>query len=272
LHAVRRNFRWLQRALAVARTVVGAARGGRGRAYAAWVSTRLLLRGRSGGEYGRLYRLPLVLGGLRLSLHMSSASDLEVVHEIFGEREYATASVAQPRTVVDLGSHIGVSVIWFRSQFPQARILAVEPDPESFHKLALNTGELPGVELRECAITEADGTEVELKHTREAWTSSLGGAADRVVQVRGRSLDALLAEAGIDSIDLMKIDIEGSEFDVIAGFNGLERVHAIVGELHEGPESPRVRDVLGSMGEFDVRIHAEAPNRVVFSARRRDAA
>jgi FkbM family methyltransferase len=181
------------------------------------VEARLRLR------YGRLGELPWVVG---------PKSDFDVLSEVFVERVYAFGlPAAAPRVILDLGAHIGASVLFFHERFPDARIVALEPDPGTFERLRRNVGGLPGVELRHAAVAPQDGP-VPFFPSRQGWVSSLTGDGDSVT-VEGCTLAGLLRELG--SVDLLKIDVEGAEREVLAGA-ALGEVGTIIGEYHGTPD------------------------------------
>jgi FkbM family methyltransferase len=188
--------------------------------------------------------------GRRHRLQLADRSDALALHEIFARGEYEVELGGAPDAYVDLGAHAGFAVLYFRTAFPGARVLAVEPNPWTFSRLRANVGALPGVELLRCAVgaTEAEGR---LDVRGESWASRLGSAG---APVRLRRLDALLREADVDPAGtLLKIDVEGAEWDVLSSVGPPLRFLAVVGEFH--PQlSPVGADRFFSLFDgFDVR-------------------
>ena len=73
------------------------------------------------------------------TFHHRNESEFELLsREIFEEGEYWFASDKAHPTILDCGSHIGLSVAWFKRRFPKAQIIAFEPDPDSFRLLQTN--------------------------------------------------------------------------------------------------------------------------------------
>jgi FkbM family methyltransferase len=190
------------------------------------------------GRLGR-FGLPLWLhvGGRRRPFRFRDHSELMALKEIFVDGEYGFEPPREPRTILDLGANVGQAALYFRSRFPAARIVSVEPASESFSLLARNLGGDPGIELRQCAVTGRDGT-VQLRKYHLSWINRV--SSERVDDPRaltedvdGLSLGSLLDAAGMETVDLVKADIEGLEYDVFVDSPALHRVGTLVGEVHE---------------------------------------
>jgi FkbM family methyltransferase len=172
--------------------------------------------------------------GRTLTVTLRSYGDLDVVHELFVREEYGAAVLpATARVVVDAGANIGLATMELRLRFPEARIIACEPDPKAYATLVRNVGGDPGVEAHNVALSDADG-ETTLWTSPTSVVSSfertLGG--QRPVTVPTLTLASLLARTGVDRVDLLKLDVEGAERLVLSDGAPLERVDALVGEVH----------------------------------------
>jgi FkbM family methyltransferase len=182
---------------------------------------------------GRRYEVTFGALGRRVRCDLSDASELEVLRNIFVEEEYRLPAAEPVHTVVDLGSHVGLSVLWFRAMYQDAEIVAVEPHPDTFRRLQRNVGHLDRVHLVNVAVAASDGRRA-LFSSDESWAASLQAQPElaHADQVTCRRLDDLIAELGIQSVDLLKVDIEGAEKEVLSTFAGLGRVRTLVCEYH----------------------------------------
>lgn len=169
-----------------------------------------------------------------MSWWVGPKSDLEVMNELLLLGEYGDLPVKAPARILDLGSHIGVSILAFRTAYPDAQIVGIEPDPDSYERLRRNVGSLSGVEIHRRAVAATDGT-LDLNLSAQPWMSGAvaGGSVRGTVQVEARSLDRLLDDLGWRTVDLVKIDVEGAEVGVLRASGRLADVGAIVGELHD---------------------------------------
>ena len=172
-----------------------------------------------------------------------SSSDIPTFQQIFGDYEYDSPHLPPSADViVDLGANIGLATVFFGMRYPQARLLAVEPDPGNFAALVANTAALGDrVQRQQAAVWMRDGTinlhtEGEDGASLGAWggrTSDLAGATSSVTKCY--RLDTLLDAAGFATVDMLKMDIEGAELQIFS--TGVERwisrVGMIIIETHD---------------------------------------
>jgi FkbM family methyltransferase len=198
---------------------------------------RLWWRERQRRRDSPLEPLRLRDGSEVVELWVSEFNDLHVIREAFGDRVYALPSRIRPRTILDLGANIGASVLWFSRRFPDAEIHAVEPDRRSLEKLRRNVDGLPGVTVHHAAVGGEDG-ERTFYEAERGWASSLvQGAAlrGRPTQVRVLTLPALVHEhVGSERVDLVKLDVEGAEWEVLPRLRLAELTDVVAGEMHAG--------------------------------------
>jgi methyltransferase FkbM-like protein len=123
---------------------------------------------------------------------------------------------------------------------------------------------LTGVEVHDVAVTSADGA-VDFHPATQAWISSLRDRADgsTPIRVRGQSLDSLLDELDIPSVDLLKIDVEGEELAVLGASTRLGDIRAIVGELHDPAQLHGLRELLS---DYEVELRNVTDDHIAFSA------
>jgi len=193
------------------------------------------------GLPGAIRRVVILENGVRVVLFVEDIGDIHAVGGVFREREYALPARAaralegRCAAIADLGSHIGASVAWLNAHHPEARILGLEPDPRSFRKLAAVAARRPSVEVLEAAVAGSPGRRVLSCPPGRHMASSLHGVpGGEPVEVECVTLDAACARAGLERIDLLKLDVEGSELEVLSSFQGLNQVRVVIGEFHPG--------------------------------------
>jgi FkbM family methyltransferase len=175
--------------------------------------------------------------GQTFTCAISDSSELFVLADVFCDEQYRLPDNVCPRTILDLGSHIGASIIFFSLKYPQASIYGFEPHPETFRKLQRNVGDLANVRIFRAAVADTDGP-VTLFEGRGSWASSLradwGSEDSGRIVVEGKTIDTILHDLRLASVDLMKIDVEGVELDILRATQSPEaRAAVIVGEVHD---------------------------------------
>lgn len=199
-------------------------------------------------------------GGVRPFI-VPDYAGLKVLDEVFYRGEYDLDLVMSPTTIVDLGSHVGASALFFRRKWPDARITAVEASPHLVEILRRNVDGL-GIEVRHAALTATTGTASFIEGTA-SWNGKTREATGEN-EVPALALDDLLA----DPVDLMKLDIEGGEFVAIPASARLRNAAVIVGEIHAEPETQEARRLLDSFEGFAVSAEGDGSGHTLFRATR----
>jgi FkbM family methyltransferase len=141
---------------------------------------------------------------------------LDLFEEIFIYEVYKFSSTKKSPLIVDCGSNIGMSVLYFKLIFPAGKIMAFEPHPASFNLLHENVAanDIADVSLFNFALGDLDQTA--LLHNEEGedtLTMSLfrneANATSEKINVKK------LSDHVHGKIDLVKIDVEGSEDKII---------------------------------------------------------
>jgi len=138
----------------------------------------------------------------------------------------------KPETIVDAGAHIGMASILFARKFPFARIIAIEPEPSNFAALLRNTSPYKNITLVQAALWNEDG-EVTLGRSNAHVKGAFQVVENGEKRVRAMTMDTLMRETGIQSIDLLKVDIEGAEKEVFTACDWIQKVRIVAIELHD---------------------------------------
>lgn len=166
-------------------------------------------------------------------------SDTTVLKKIFLTKEYETPFPSNPRVIVDAGANIGLATLYYAQQYPDAKIIAIEPERSNFKVLQKNCAGMPNVILVEGALW---GKEVKLviedptaakfafSVTESQSTSSVLSEEMQAVTIPG-----IMRKFGLDRIDILKLDIEGAEYELFkeGAESWLGAIGQIVIELHD---------------------------------------
>ena len=272
--------RILRRAGRVARVLALAARlsrlgsGPLSRAKIAYVTVVLGARRilRRPGE--RWHTLRLRIARSRLHVAVSDYGELEVMRDILLDEDYSLGALPAPGVLLDVGANIGLAALYFRAQYPDAEIVAIEPDPATFAKLERNGGSDPRIRPVNAAVAAEPGELLLFRPAGYSIASSLkrdgtdGGAYARV---RAETLDGLCAELDLPRVDLVKLDVEGAELDALRGFARLEEVPVVIGEAHPELLGDDLEEFFGLLAGFEVRRLSESDDAISFLGTKAEA-
>lgn len=179
------------------------------------------------------WRFLISFEGHRYEMYLQQLLDVHVFREIFVDQHYQAEQNDLAKYVIDLGSNIGLSVIYFAHKFPQAHIVAVEPHPICIPLLESNVKQFGSrIRIYTKAVCEED-KEITFYLNDEHWSASIiyRRGDKKGVRVPCITLNTILKEQGIDKVDLLKCDIEGAEYSVFSAID-TNRLSRVIGELH----------------------------------------
>ena len=160
-------------------------------------------------------------------------SDVATFWQIFFRRIYPV--YVSDRLIIDAGANIGAFTLYALQTAPQARVVAVEPAPDSCERIRsmLREHHLEDrCRLHEAALGASSGeTSIQLNVGSQFRKTGVSGSP-----VPGIALDSVVPRGA--SVDLLKMDIEGAEYDVLTAVSPetLSRIRRVVLEFH--PDAP----------------------------------
>jgi FkbM family methyltransferase len=156
------------------------------------------------------------------------SSDFLAFNQVFIKEEYKKLTRlknADP-IIVDAGANIGCTTLYFYSFYPDAYIIAIEPDKENFNALTRNVrlNNLKNIYLTRAALWYKKDTVTLTNNYRDQrqWSIQVSDHGDQVVE--SKTLHDIVGDAGKNKIDVLKMDIEGAEKSVFKLDINLESV------------------------------------------------
>jgi FkbM family methyltransferase len=157
--------------------------------------------------------------GLRLRFYPTLFSSAR--HMLFtpggserGERDFIFAHLPKDGVFVDAGANAGFFLFAVAAKRPNCKILAFEAIAGFAAMLNFNirSNNLSNVMLETVALSDEDG---EVSFNLDTQSTAYG---QNTITVPARRLEGVLAERGLDHVDVLKIDVEGSEDRVLLPF------------------------------------------------------
>lgn len=151
---------------------------------------------------------------LGFSIQSFSHYDLSfLIHEIFAQEIYKFSTTSLEPFIIDCGSNIGISLLYFKSLYPKARIIGFEPDATTYKVLLSNikNNNLDNITVHQKALHPTQTTLTFYSNSREP-----GSARNNLFEMFGcstkKEIQATPLSAFItEPVDFLKIDIEGAE-------------------------------------------------------------
>ena len=155
--------------------------------------------------------------------------------------------------IIDVGAYIGLSILYFKSRYPNAHIIAFEPNPNVFPLLEENVeyNNIKNVQLHNIAIGE-NTKERKLyiessgfaafstaSFKKDAWN---GKQKSRPIIVKTEPLSKYINE----KVDLLKIDVEGAEYEILKELNksgSFSKIENLLVEYHPS-ENSKLRNLV----------------------------
>jgi FkbM family methyltransferase len=171
--------------------------------------------------------------------------EVKVFWNIFIRSTYHVAH--DDRLIFDAGANIGMFAVWAARIAPRARVFSLEPWPSTFERLNRHI-EINGLADRvvtanvalagDTGLRRLIGSETESCSNRiqlDRTLSAEEGRSPAGELIACRTLEAALDDFGIDTLDLLKMDIEGSEHETLLASppSVLRRIKRIDLEYHE---------------------------------------
>lgn len=176
--------------------------------------------------------------------------DLETLWQIYFHQAYKLES--GDRVVVDAGANIGLFACFAAAALPECSVYSVEPFPPTYKRLEEHVranGFVSRIRCFQIALAgvpgqvamTAEGVASQMVHVIQKGSHTASGKATPVseatVEVEAVTLGTFLNGLNASQVDLLKIDIEGSEYDVLLAVSphDLDRVKRINVEYHSKP-------------------------------------
>jgi FkbM family methyltransferase len=163
--------------------------------------------------------------------------------------------------IFDVGANVGQSVELFRNYFARPVIHSFEPGTAAFEELTRATAGVPDLHRNNFGLASQAGSRTFIENELTNMSSLLEPGSDcwggikQTYAVDVTTIDDYCAANGIERIDILKIDTQGSEFDVVKGAEAMLRKGAIhliyleiiFSEMYKG--LPRLDEVYGFLAD-----------------------
>ena len=195
-----------------------------------------------------------------ISITYRDDSDLSVIDEFFVDKMYRSADqlIADCRQpILDIGAHIGMFPLYASILNPNIKIIALEPEPKNYKLLKenLKQNHCKNVLTKQKAIIHTNETTADLylsEDNHNHSTIKIINKSTKKLRVPAITLEKLIVQNKLNKIGLLKMDIEGAEFEIIKNMDQgtWSKIQNMVIEYHESEQSksPDLENIIRSHG------------------------
>lgn len=186
-----------------------------------------------------------------------NSTDHYTVHEIVVRDDYLLRDTNLKGDVIDIGANIGVFSVYCAALFPKSRIFSYEPVPENYSALVTNTQKFRNVKtFRSLVLGKKGSGKIFISDENEGKHSILDNSGKEII-AKSTTLKDIFSKNKIKSADLVKMDVEGAEYDILYNTEDevLSKIKRIHMEYHDSEENTgrTLADFLRAKG-FEVKI------------------
>lgn len=172
-----------------------------------------------------------------------------ILDEVVNKKVYDKyAALSEGMTVIDVGAHIGIFSMYAALKVGlSGRVYSIEPNPCMLPYLLENTSSFSQVIVVECAVSKTEGeTTLFLNPFNSGGSSLILRPRSRYLRCLSKRLESLINEWGIQNIDFLKVDVEGTELEVLQSLGtAINKVRYMsIAAYHYGGESKVIAEFL----------------------------
>jgi len=200
-----------------------------------------------------------------LQIYLRSQADKSIFKEIFELQEYKEVEViikSAKDPIIDAGAQAGFFVLYCWALNPEVKIFAIEPDEENLEFLNqhIEINNLKNVEVIPAALAGKSGLRnffISNDTHNHSLFKVLVPKINKNIKIKTYNLDDWLSEQGIEKVSLLKLDIEGAEYEVLENFKSWEKIKNIALEYHDfGDFKHKELEKILSENGFKVKVRS----------------
>ncbi len=234
--------------------------------YRRWITPGNILKLLFAEKFGREGRL-FSIGLRRLSrpvLVRARSTDCALVKTVLmhGGGEYPIFRNYAPKVIIDAGANIGLATIFFKTFYPAATVIAIEPDEENCKMFEKNTCALTDVHLLRGGLWPDSTHCLRIQNSEAAPWGYQVEPSDQGFPAY--TISDICSRFGLSHIDILKIDIEGSEREVLShNTEWLNNTDNVFIELHDHVAPGASQALLRAIGDKGYNLKVSGENLIL---------
>lgn len=190
-------------------------------------------------------------------------SDISVFYQIFCEKDYDLRVPFDPEVIIDLGANIGLTSIFYKNRYPNSTIISVEPEKSNYEMVVQNTKQYPNMHCLNNGIWNRT-TNLEIVNLGIGNWGFVTKEVDYENNntISAISIDDIMKRFNIETIDILKVDVEGSEKELFQNNfeNWLPKTKMIIVELHDDIREGASKSFFNAISQYNFSVRIKSQN------------
>lgn len=196
--------------------------------------------------------------------------DMGTFREIFIREEYNIdlPKGFDPKVIIDAGANIGFTTLFFHRRFPNASIYSLEPNADNFSLLQKNTSSYPTITpIQKALFNSAEPILLEDKGYGVRGYMVTSGSEGKGETLPATTLQHLIRQFQLTRIDILKMDIEGSEKEVFEHDPAawLPITACVIVELHDRMKDGCSKAVFRAINQYNFHCELRGANLIFYN-------
>ncbi|MBK9249843.1 MAG: FkbM family methyltransferase [Ignavibacteria bacterium] len=193
----------------------------------------------------------------------NNSSDIPTFGQILIDRDYDFEIDFTPNIIIDLGANIGLAALYFKNKFPTANIVCVEPEQSNFKLLQMNTSQYDNVVCLNNGIWNKN-TNLIIEDSKSGFWGFMVRETTEITanSIQAISINEIMSQLNIEFIDILKIDIEGSEKELFETNyeEWMPKVKIIIIELHDRMRAGSAKSFFKALVQYNFSLTMRGEN------------
>ena len=195
----------------------------------------------------------------------NNGTDPGIFGQVFIDKQYEYPISFEPETILDLGANTGLSALYFAGRFPKAKIVALEIDEENFKIALQNTKDCNRIKMLQKGIWN-ENTFLEIIDSNANKDSFMAkeSQVNSSTSIEAINIETILKQEGWAAIDILKIDIEGSEKELFSSNyeKWLPVTKVIFVEVHDEMKKGCSKAVFSAISKYNFNFTMKHENLI----------
>ena len=193
-------------------------------------------------------------------------SDFEVLMQVLYNQEYKIHVGLEAEYIIDGGANIGLASVHFKNRFPDAKIIAIEPESRNYEMVLKNTENYKEIYTEKSGLWSRDTHLEVVNSTVESWGFMVQECPEETKgSIPAVSISSLMKKYNFPRIDILKIDIEGSEKELFEEnyHEWLSKTKILLIEVHDGMKKGASKTLFRALEKYNYHLSPVGENLMI---------